>query len=116
MSHNLTKSPARLQTGRVRVVIEAVEAGDGGAVHVEPPVAGEVLLVVESPWTGRLCAKLLTHLLTPPHTFPLTYGAQPGEARRVHAVSAAVVHLDRGNIKCHVNVSVCPLLCHYCVR
>ena len=64
---HLTKSPACLETGRVQVVIEAVEAGDGGAVHVEPPVAGEVLLVVESPWTGRLCAKLLTSSHLPTH-------------------------------------------------
>ena len=36
------------QTGSVDIIIEAVEVCDSAAINIEPPVTGEILLVIQS--------------------------------------------------------------------
>ena len=66
----IIKSSSGIQSSCCIFIVEAVEVLHCAAVHVEPPVTGEVLLVVEGP-----------------------NGAQPGEAGLVYTTCAVVVDL-----------------------
>ena len=70
MVNFITKSSSGIQSSCCIFIVEAVEVLRCAAVHIEPPVTDEVLLVVEGP-----------------------NGAQPGEAGLVYSTCAVVVDL-----------------------
>ena len=77
------------QTGSVDIVIEAVEVCHSAAVHIEPPVTGEVLLIVQGSWDGEHDQGWFLGDVP-------TDGTEPGEAWLVSPVGTSVVDLTLG--------------------